>query len=73
MKMNIYDLERTDPIGWDEYSGMVIIASTPEQARQIAIEEADIWPNERVTCKRIGTSLPEETKPRIVLANFNAG
>ena len=33
--MNIYKVSRTDEIGWDEYSAMVVVAESSQSARQM--------------------------------------
>lgn len=33
--MNLYLVERTDTVGWDEYSGMVVAAASEDAARLI--------------------------------------
>jgi hypothetical protein len=33
MSMNIYKVERTDSVDWDEFSGMVVVAASEDAAR----------------------------------------
>jgi hypothetical protein len=52
----IYLLKRADEIGWDEYEGKIVRASSEQEARDIANQktgdEGQIWSNpERVTCE----------------------
>lgn len=41
--MNIYLVERSDKVGWDEFEGFVIIAKNEEEAINIAIKQSKNW------------------------------
>lgn len=69
----IYLLTRKDRVGYDEYTGFVIVAGTEEDARtranSIAADEGPIWAEpDFVKCEEVNT----ETTG-IVLDSFNAG
>jgi len=71
--MKIYLLKRIFSVGWDEYDGKVIIASSAKAARKIANlrvgEEGQIWDNPKlVLCQEI-----DLTMPMVVLTSFKNG
>lgn len=78
--MNIYYLERTCPIDYDEYDSMVVIAEDESSARKIARAKAvgpseyrsEDWKNEDVVVILIGTAV-DLVGARVVCASFNAG
>jgi len=73
--MNIYLLERTGRVGYDEYEGFVIAADNETEARSLcdSADEGDIWGNQLdVTCTLIGIANDGVAKG-IVLGSFNAG
>ena len=73
--MNIYLLERTGRVGYDEYDGFVIAADTETEARSLCDsgDEGDIWGNQLdVSCTLIGEA-SENWERGIVLGSFNAG
>lgn len=71
----MYLIERTDKsLGYDEYHNFVVIAATPTKAKELCMEESadegeQVWLDAKVTV--LGT--PKQTKPRIILGDFNAG
>jgi len=71
--LKIYLLKRIFSVGYDEFDGKVIIASSAKAARKIANmrygNEGPIWENaNQVLCKEI---IPD--MPMVVLASFKAG
>lgn len=71
--MNIYLVERTDKIGYDEYDSHVVVAETELFARLLVAEKAadegeDIWLAESTRVSEISA-----TPSRIVLSSFNTG
>jgi hypothetical protein len=73
--MNIYLLERVGRVGYDEYDGFVIAATSETEARNLcdSADEGDIWDNQLdVTCTLVGTA-SEDTEKGIILGSFNAG
>jgi hypothetical protein len=73
--MNLYLLKRDDHVGYDEYSGHVIAAPQPYEARVAAAKvSADegyaVWIH-FATLTLIATDHAGE--PGIVLSSFNAG
>ena len=69
----IYLLKRIFSVGYDEYSGKVVIASSAKAARKIANlkygEEGPLWDDSnQVMCKEITL-----TMPLVVLESFKAG
>ena len=75
--MNIYLLERTDEIGWDEYSAHVIAANTVEEVRALAMEESEgcepkkVW--ETATILKIGNYEGYNERPFIILSDYLNG
>lgn len=84
--MNIYLIERTERIHYDEYDAHVIVAPNSTAARKLAAaqcpdwssssqsfpENSDAWLNtNRSKVRKIGESTAN--KPIIVLSSFNAG
>lgn len=70
----IYILERTDEIGWDEYTGKVVRAESEQEARDIANkktgDEGKIWTDTtKVTCEQVAT----DGASGAILEAFNAG
>lgn len=67
--MKLWLLTRTDKIGYDEYVGFVIRASSHQQARKIAREYEDRFssPKWKVTAVKV------DGKPGCILAAFNTG
>jgi len=56
--MNIYILERTGDVDWDEFSAKVIKAANEKRAREVANidtgNEGELWTDEEaVTCNKI--------------------
>lgn len=76
--MNLWKIERTDPVHYDETAGAVIAAETEQRARKIAHDELvgdqdpNVWfaPTTEVTW--IGVALPEMGSG-IILTDFRAG
>jgi hypothetical protein len=72
--MNIYKIEQTGKVGWDQYEGFVIRAKDESHARFIAAEKdtqyAAIWMNEKHSSVEIITRSGDFG---IILESFNAG
>jgi hypothetical protein len=72
--MNIYKIERTGKVGWDEYDGFVIRAKDESHARIIAAEKdtqcAAIWMSETQSSVEIITRSGDAG---IILESFIAG
>lgn len=71
--MKIFLLERIGAVGWDEYTGKVIVAKDEARAREIANQdtgdEGTIWNDpQKVSCVVV-----DKTVEGIVLESFNAG
>lgn len=75
--MNIYHLERREPVGHDECEGFVVLARGEEAARRLVAgragdEGAEAWRDPaRSFCFLIGDS--DATFERIILRSFRAG
>lgn len=73
--MNLYLIERTDSICWDEFLWFVVAANNEQEVRQIVSEEdsfmEDIWLKEETRCLLIWTT-EFYHKPTIILDSFNA-
>ena len=77
--MNLYLVERTDKVTWDEYDSFVIAANTPQVARNIAADAGSstygpkptAW-LETATVQFLGTAAPDVERG-VVLGSFNAG
>ena len=73
----LYLLRRTDDIGYDEYVGFIVRASSDKEAREFVIkskpgsdENDETWRNPAFsTCTEIQASGEE----KIILSSFNAG
>lgn len=68
--LNLYLIERTDEIGYDEFDAHVIAAPCEEDALSMARWDAAI--DSDPTCRLIGIAL-NGVEPGIVLGSFNAG
>lgn len=73
--MKIFSIKH-DNFSWDCYSGHVIVADNEKQVRRLAKinhrdEGKDIWNYAEVMEQGVYTGL--ETKPFILLSDFNAG
>ena len=65
--MNLYLIDRTDDVGYDEFDSAIIAEDSPELAMKLApfnVEEA--------TCKLIGKAA-KGIAAGMVLGSFNAG
>ena len=81
--MNIFKVERTDKVGYDEYDSFVIIAESENEARVTdpsgkPVEDSifSSWVKVRDLDKLIVTLIGvanEDQEPGIVLTSFNAG
>lgn len=83
--MNIYLVTRTNDHSWDEYDSFICVANTPEEARNLhpdGYSEGDWWnddynyswvPPASTEAKLLGKADPEYTKPKVILASYNAG
>jgi hypothetical protein len=73
--MNIYCVERTDSVWYDQYKGAVVIAENMERAYQMVKELVDnhgYGPKEfSLHAEYIGFST--QTEERFVLTSFKAG
>jgi hypothetical protein len=75
--MNIYLITRNGRTDWDEYSGFVVVASTPKIAREMAQDVAGQYDNclwtdaKAAACRKVGTA--GRVKADVLLASFNAG
>lgn len=72
MERQIYLVERTDEVSWDEYCGYVCSAISEEEAR--GFFEADKWgwtAPENVKVTVIGKSTDDVS--RVILDSFKAG
>jgi hypothetical protein len=74
--MNLYLVERTDDVGYDEYDAFIVSATSEGQAQEcINIKHGpndsySEWSN-KVTVNLIGTYKGD--KSEIILGSFNAG
>uniref|UniRef100_A0AAU8L093 Uncharacterized protein n=1 Tax=Pantoea phage Survivor TaxID=3232176 RepID=A0AAU8L093_9CAUD len=67
--MNLYIVERTDSVGYDEYDSCVVAAVSECAAKY---EATELWSKyDPVTVKMIGVSGSQE--PGVVHSSFNAG
>jgi hypothetical protein len=76
-RLNLYVLERTDPVGYDEYSSQLVAAHSIEDAHQgcIHYHHSDrprlVWTTpENVTCTLIGQAA-RGVKPGHIMGDFN--
>ena len=67
--MNIYLIERTDSIDYDEYKGHVVQARTKESAYELVNTKDCTKYNS--TCFIIGTN--ENTQEKVILSSYKAG
>lgn len=73
--MKLY-IVKADDYDWDEYDSFIIWAKNPEEALQLALNEARSGWRERKTNFDEGVTVTEVKKPKqatILLASFNAG
>ena len=75
--MNIYLIERTDKVDYDEYDAFVVVANSSKEARELLVQLYirdkiyDSWSdNNKVNL--IGTTTKYK-KTRVILGSFNAG
>jgi len=68
--LNLYLIERTDPVGWDEYDAFVIAATSEQEA--IGMVNWCALPDCDPVCRLIGIA-SSEVEPGVVLGSFNAG
>jgi hypothetical protein len=71
----VYLVEREDLVGYDENRAFVVVANTPDHARQLCKENAadegkEVWNN--ALCILLAKGAIDRT-PRVVLSDFNAG
>jgi hypothetical protein len=82
--MNIYLVQRTDSVWYDQTAGMVIIAKTEERAIKYFIDEVNKddfsfcetkMTADRLSIRRIGVTLPDYVYDvtHSVLTDFRAG
>ena len=75
--MKLWILNRTDPVGWDEYDAFVVRAEDEAQARKIAYDESNPstfcnpWSFDQtlVECRE----LVVDGEAGVILGSFNAG
>ena len=81
--MNIYKVERTDTVGYDEFDSFIIIAPSLDIARETNPRGEPVdngsfssWVSRKdidsLEITRIGVA-DEDQQPGIVLASYNAG
>lgn len=74
--MNIYLIERTDRISWNEYISIVVYAKTKKEAlKMYPGTKTHPWGgalNPTFKCRRLGRA-PMFTKRGIIVASFNGG
>lgn len=68
--MNLYLIERTDEVGYDEFDSYVIAADDERQAVSLCKWEA--IPDQPLIVSMIGTAI-FGTLPGVILGSFNAG
>jgi hypothetical protein len=76
--MNIYLLDRTDKVDYDQYDSFVVVAKSPKQARDYVRSihkpdrySCDCWSDDN-KAQLIGTT-DKYVSPEIILGSFNAG
>jgi hypothetical protein len=78
--MNLYQVYRTDKIGYDEYDAMVVAADSDDEAFRLCDEESGCSGDDYATWAKpdhlliriIGTTLPD-LEAGVIIASFNAG
>lgn len=72
--MNLYKVERTDSIDYDEYDSAVIAAESEDEARSTPPAKYSTWsaPIESLQITLIGVA-KEGTFPGVIVSSFNAG
>lgn len=70
--MSIYLVKRTDHVRYEEFAAVVVIATTEDQARELAKkldgdQAASVWDAATVS------EVNPDGEPGIVLSDFNAG
>lgn len=76
-EMNIYLIERTDRIWYDEYSGHIVVSETEEKAREFVSRNSrwdewwDIWKDDKTRCLIVWTT-ELYSYTTILLSDFNA-
>ena len=68
----IYLIERTDEVNYDEYDATVIIAKTPEEAKNLALKLEGFTTEDKIICELIGIANKDQPIGE-VLCSFNAG
>lgn len=71
----IYLVKRTDPVNYDEYDAVVVVARTLKEAKELAIKDEDYYgsfTNENTVCILIGVANKRQPFGE-VLASYNAG
>lgn len=83
--MNLYLIQRTGKVDYDEYAGGVICAANAGEARKLAAAQMDsfwgekdaerIWLHPTYSrIRKIGVvNVGSNMKPRVVLSDFRAG
>ena len=64
----IYLVKRTDPIDWDEYDSVVVVADSATDAETQAFEFSRDFTAGNVDITLVGT-----TVRRVVMSSYNAG
>ena len=68
--MNLYFVERTDPVRWDEYQSYVVAAETAVTAiKSVDGEYHDTW--EGLTVKLIGVAECSMKRGEVIATDFN--
>lgn len=76
--MYLYLIERTDPVGYDEYDSFVVCAETVDDARKCikpewSADRIEVFQSEEHTrWIRLGEA-DSSTKEGVILGSFNAG
>lgn len=72
--MNLYLIQRTDEVGYDEYRGAVVAATTKAKALKLRPGWFGTWGVDpaRVTVRNIGKTAAG-TKAGVILSDYNAG
>ena len=72
--MNIYYLERTDEIGYDEYDSFVVVAKSSQEVIKVIKKDIVVTMEDlkSITCELVGVYIGNETEPFVLCSSFNA-
>jgi hypothetical protein len=75
--LNLYSIERQDPVGYDETDKAIIAAATPKLARELAKslsgdQSPDVWAHGKAKLSKIGTAGPR-VKQGVIMSSYCAG